>query len=248
MQKTVKQLNDLYPRSCIREVLDRILDKGNGSYVPMFTVMGDPLAMTYEDRTAIQYALRGLSSHAQFPETLKQSSYALYALGYESPTDFPASWGTHFLSIDRVRRARVHTGVSSTPTAIADLSADRLKHIASTIVDLEVLPWQLPAEPELTALNDLLGTPDLQEWAYVIPKLTGQRFYVSAASQAIRILGNLQSHQRRNLRHIVIQEDRKCVALPQCHIHGLLPYLEESKGLHIERKVDLWNTVYAKII
>jgi hypothetical protein len=96
---------------------------------------------------------------------------------------------------------------------------------------------------QLTEPEDLLAPPNPEAWKYTTPILTGKRFYVFAALQAIRFLDSLQCHQRSSLRHIIIHENKKSVALPKCHLHALVPCLERLKDLHIERPIDLWNIV-----
>jgi hypothetical protein len=120
------------------------------------------------------------------------------------------------------------------------------KRIASVIAEIEFVPWRLPGVQQLTELEDLLAPPNPEARIRAVPPMNAQRFYVSAASQAICFLDSLQSYQRSNLRHIVIHEDKKSVALPQYHLYGLVPYLEELKRLHIERNINLWNPVHVK--
>jgi hypothetical protein len=42
----------------------------------------------------------------------------------------------------------------------------------------------------------------------------------------------------------VFHEDRKSFASPECHMQGLMPYLQSMGSLGIERRVDLWTSVY----
>jgi hypothetical protein len=106
----------------------------------MLAVIGKPQNMAYEDRTALQHALRALSSHTRFPEQLKESSCTLYALRYEAPVDSRTSWGTRFLSADNANCAKSRTEMAFIPTnlvtAIADSSSNRLKRIVSAIAEI----------------------------------------------------------------------------------------------------------------
>jgi hypothetical protein len=91
----VEQIKSLYPQSCVGDVFERILDKGNGAYVPMLAIMGDPRRMVYEDHATMQHVLRSFSSHPDypdFPERLRERSYALFVLGYEPVDDYETSW------------------------------------------------------------------------------------------------------------------------------------------------------------
>jgi hypothetical protein len=208
--------------------------------------MGSPRTMTYRDRIALQHALECLSTLPEFPERLRTYNHALYILGYEWVGDVRRAWATAMLSRDRAENARLRAGTLFSPGTTLeteDLESSRVNHIASAVVTHTFLPWNLPTEKQLTELRRLFSCSEPGGWRYFNKKMPDLKYHLSAASQAIRFLSNLPDHQQKALRHIIVHEDRKSVAFPECHAQGLVPYLENLDRLRIERRADMWKTM-----
>ncbi|TDZ36799.1 hypothetical protein C8035_v008819 [Colletotrichum spinosum] len=75
------------------------------------------------------------------------------------------------------------------------------------------------------------------------PRKTGKHRY-SAAAVAIRFLNSLPRDPRCSIRNIVLNEDRLGVAYAEAHGLGLIPHCKENPRLRIERRVDMWRTVF----
>lgn len=73
--------------------------------------------------------------------------------------------------------------------------------------------------------------------------VTDLTYYVSATSLAIGFLHGSSDKQRQHVRHLIINEDKKSVALPECHAFGLVPYLQELPKLCVDRHVDIMNNM-----
>ncbi|WQF85229.1 hypothetical protein CDEST_10243 [Colletotrichum destructivum] len=72
-----------------------------------------------------------------------------------------------------------------------------------------------------------------------------RRFRYSAAAAAIRFLDSISQASRSCLRDTRLLEDRPSVASPECHGLGLIRFCQENPLLRVERRVSLWNTVFA---
>ncbi|KAK1725149.1 uncharacterized protein BDZ83DRAFT_730579 [Colletotrichum acutatum] len=66
----------------------------------------------------------------------------------------------------------------------------------------------------------------------------------SAAAVAIRFLESLSHGARMEIRRIVLNEDWKAVGYAECHGVGLIPYCLENPLLFVDRRVDIWRTVF----
>jgi hypothetical protein len=88
------------------------------------------------------------------------------------------------------------------------------------------------------------------------------KFHFSAITAAISFFRHLTSDMRVHIRRVVILEDHKSVAYPECkpqtaelatnqtltplgHAEGLVPFCVENKKLRIERRVELCGSVFA---
>ncbi|KAI1099492.1 hypothetical protein F4804DRAFT_337200 [Jackrogersella minutella] len=71
------------------------------------------------------------------------------------------------------------------------------------------------------------------------------RYRFSAAAWAIQFLKANPAY-RLQIRNIVLNEDRVSVAYPECHGRGLIRFCAENSRLRIERRVNLWNTVFQR--
>ena len=48
------------------------------------------------------------------------------------------------------------------------------------------------------------------------------------------------------MRKIVLHEDRRSVAHPECHVLGLIPFCVQNPQLHIERRVNMWRVLLSE--
>ena len=107
------------------------------------------------------------------------------------------------------------------------------------IINLSQTPWVHPSETYLDDMCRILGTKteELEYYENVLYRL-------SAATVAISFLESLSIPRRRQLRKIVLHEDRVSTSWPECHVRGLIPWCLENPRLHIERRVNLWRNVW----
>lgn len=70
------------------------------------------------------------------------------------------------------------------------------------------------------------------------------KWYFSAAAACIKFLGSLSVDARSHVRRVILNENYKGVAEPQCHAQGLIPYCQENPNLRIERHIDLWRAMH----
>ena len=131
-------------------------------------------------------------------------------------------------------------------------------HPGSEVLDLTFKPWAIPSQLEVTTMArtlQLRGPFDrFTSWGKAAPsyhdrKFTGPRdryrrkVFFSASAVAIRFLNRIPTHQRLNMRKVVINEDRPAVGLAMCHAIGLIPFCQENTELHIEHRWNLWTTL-----
>lgn len=223
------------------------MDLGQHDWVPLLAVMSSSMTMTYHDHEALIYALRLLSGPSRLPERIRERSYLLAALGF-MPTskDVRVSVGMLLLSKSRVFESYLRAGVNmpnNEPRDSDELPQSLLQHAISTIVTLPWMPWTVPQEHQLAKLRELFNEPSSKTWRDFEKNFPALRDNTSAASEAIRFLCSLQREQPLRLRRIILNEDRKSVARPETHAHGILLLIEGFCNLGIERRVDLWKNV-----
>ncbi|KAH7324200.1 hypothetical protein B0I35DRAFT_157548 [Stachybotrys elegans] len=73
---------------------------------------------------------------------------------------------------------------------------------------------------------------------------TEGKYRFSAAAAAIKFLSQFPIHFRRHLRRIHLNEHSISVSMPETHGHGLIEYCQENRHLRIERRADMWRTVF----
>ena len=69
------------------------------------------------------------------------------------------------------------------------------------------------------------------------------RYQFSAASVALSFLDSMSRFAQLQIRKIVIHEENRAVAWPQCHAQGFIPFCQRNPKLRIERRVDLWKAI-----
>ncbi|KAG5789801.1 hypothetical protein H9Q69_011144 [Fusarium xylarioides] len=116
--------------------------------------------------------------------------------------------------------------------------------------------WAIPSLLEVTDMVEQLQLTErwnrLDQWRYSeVGKegYTGTRYcyqrkhFFSAASLAIRFLKSISQTQRLLITKLILNEDRMAVGHPECHIIGMIPFVEENPKLFIEHKVNLWRNI-----
>jgi len=133
-------------------------------------------------------------------------------------------------------------------------AAQKLQYNPAFIFDSGREPWKIPTEEELDYLagelfhvvpahpqcfNDQGMLKSGEYWKQHWHKL---RF--SAAAAAAHFLISLSPTNRQHTRKIVVHEDHFSVARPECHAQGLVPFCQENPALRIERRSNLWKTIF----
>ncbi|KAI4934556.1 hypothetical protein J4E85_002414 [Alternaria conjuncta] len=105
--------------------------------------------------------------------------------------------------------------------------------------------WSIPDRTELKRVLKFLPP-----WPTAPPKppvddAWTPYMYFSAAAVAARFLEGLSPNISRNLRKIVLQEDRVSVSRPKTHAQAFIPMCIENPALRVERRVDVWYAEFA---
>jgi hypothetical protein len=101
-------------------------------------------------------------------------------------------------------------------------------------------PWNIPTEEEVQSLCHLLGREPYDPQEYW--KRTKYRF--SAASAALRFLRPWSAQCLSQVRNVILNEDRVCVAWPECHAQGFIGLCQDNPALRVERRVNLWRNAF----
>ncbi|KAK2740002.1 hypothetical protein CKAH01_07171 [Colletotrichum kahawae] len=119
-------------------------------------------------------------------------------------------------------------------------------HIPSLlVVRCEIDHWAVPSAQDM----QYLGSCQMEDLDFVsmVTRLRDRTNYrFSAAAAAIHVLQSLPLTIRRQLRRVVLEEDREAVADPQCHVLGLIPLCQENPLLRVERRVNLWRNAFQR--
>lgn len=103
----------------------------------------------------------------------------------------------------------------------------------------------LPRVPWAFVEDDLLGRMCRPcPYTGALDPMNGLQYRYSAAALAIRFLDSIPASMRLGIRNIVLHEDRRAIAFPESHARGLIPFCKENPLLRIERRVDLWRTIF----
>ncbi|TEA16437.1 hypothetical protein C8034_v001323 [Colletotrichum sidae] len=121
------------------------------------------------------------------------------------------------------------------------------------ILGVNLALWEVPTSSEvedmICAMGKAVACDMFNCWhadyanRYSYPRKTGKHRF-SAAAVAIRFLNSLPREPRCSIRNIVLNEDRVGVAYAEAHGLGLIPHCKENPQLRIERRVDMWRTVF----
>ena len=107
------------------------------------------------------------------------------------------------------------------------------------ITGADLPPWAFPTNYECQQLKHMirfyLRSPSF---------FKNLRWHVSAASIATDFLKRTAQSTCRQIRNILLNEDNISVAHPECHALGLIKFCLENQRLHIERRVNLWRSVF----
>jgi hypothetical protein len=99
--------------------------------------------------------------------------------------------------------------------------------------------WAIPTEVELDDM-EASCPPD----AYNTQNDDRLDFRFSAAAVAIQFLQSIPPSTRFCVRKIILKEDRKSSAYSECHGRGLISFCIENPLLRVERRVNIWRTVF----
>lgn len=72
---------------------------------------------------------------------------------------------------------------------------------------------------------------------------TDEKCFLSAASITIEFLERIPA-QRRNIRDIILDEKDPCLESSECHGLGLIDFCKENPNLRIERRANMWRTIW----
>ncbi|KAF4445689.1 hypothetical protein F53441_10595 [Fusarium austroafricanum] len=137
--------------------------------------------------------------------------------------------------------------------------AESHSHSVSDFFNLGFDFWAIPSLSEVEDMVEQLQLRErwdrLDQWGYsemFKEGYTGTRYcyqrkhFFSAAALAIRFLKGISQTQRLLMTKLTLNENRKAVGNPECHIIGLIPFVEENRKLFIEYRVNLWRNIVPK--
>ena len=107
--------------------------------------------------------------------------------------------------------------------------------------------WSIPSEAELSDIERFFRSPAGDDYHRDTGPYDSSKYpklYFSAAAIAVAFLRRLPASQRRAMRRIVIDEDRKSVSYPECHARGLIPFCVENPRLRIERRIGWYKNLF----
>ncbi|KAK2051895.1 hypothetical protein LY76DRAFT_599024 [Colletotrichum caudatum] len=118
-----------------------------------------------------------------------------------------------------------------------------------SLVNLTPDLWSIPTRQGVEEMISSMGNDPVRyinnEWNDPFPGTVNMvKHRYSAAAVAIRFLKSLPKDSRSYIKNIVLNEDRAAVAFAECHGMGLVPYCQENPRLRVERKVNMWRTVF----
>ncbi|KAK1991238.1 hypothetical protein LX36DRAFT_663483 [Colletotrichum falcatum] len=119
-----------------------------------------------------------------------------------------------------------------------------------TLVNLNPNYWSIPTRQEVEEMIRSMGKePERHinlQWGDPYPSRSVNqiKYRCSAAAVAIRFLESLSKDSRSSITSIILNEDRAAVAFAECHGLGLVPYCRENPRLRVERRVNMWRTVF----
>ncbi|KAF2875462.1 hypothetical protein BDV95DRAFT_602892 [Massariosphaeria phaeospora] len=105
--------------------------------------------------------------------------------------------------------------------------------------------WSIPTEAELSCMENLLTEPASPEDFDCASDYRGLKWYFSAAAVAIRFLGDLPREERLLVRKIILKEEVRSVANPECHSEGLVPFCTENLKMRVEMRASTWTNIFA---
>ena len=115
-------------------------------------------------------------------------------------------------------------------------------------LDIGREPWKIPSRDELDLIlhrTCALGM-SLQNYSFHWAMLAICCF--SAASVAISFLNSAPSDTIQHIQKIVLNEDRYSAAHSETHLQGLIQFCSKNPKVQIERRVDLWRTLWAPLV
>ncbi|EUC44770.1 hypothetical protein COCMIDRAFT_70675, partial [Bipolaris oryzae ATCC 44560] len=100
-------------------------------------------------------------------------------------------------------------------------------------------PWGVIETAELKRLADIVGSS--QRVRKYHPKTT---FRYSAAALALQFFNLCTEKVCNSVRKIILIEDEMSVGQSNTHGRGFISLCQKNKNLHVERRVNLWKTVF----
>jgi hypothetical protein len=110
-----------------------------------------------------------------------------------------------------------------------------------TLVDLHIEPWRILDKTELNRICEL---PSMKS-EYRISYYPEMKLAYSAAALALQFLNSCTKGVRNLICKIVLIEDEASVGRSECHGRGFIPLCQENRRLHVERRANLWRTVFS---
>ncbi|KAK8062164.1 hypothetical protein PG997_014261 [Apiospora hydei] len=121
--------------------------------------------------------------------------------------------------------------------------------------------WSLPSQSDVDTLFEVLHgmftciyshengndcrtlTQDVEEFVLFSGELKDPKYRFSAATAAIRFFESFPGIHR-DMRNVLVHEDRDSVPCSPSHDRGLVRFCTDNPLLRIERRVDLWWNVF----
>ncbi|KAF3804755.1 hypothetical protein GCG54_00012248, partial [Colletotrichum gloeosporioides] len=117
----------------------------------------------------------------------------------------------------------------------------------SRLVNVNLDPWEIPSSSK-ASLGETFEHRFSETWDSSLhgdPYDKSQvKHHYSAAAVAVRFLACLPLACRLNIRNIVLDENRYAVGRAESHGLGLIPYCQENPRLRVERRANMWRTVF----
>ncbi|CAH0058656.1 unnamed protein product [Clonostachys solani] len=165
-------------------------------------------------------------------------------------TDVPSRG--YFASLDALR-AHLASLPHDEPSPQAGKKPHRYdRQRVEKLIGFEINPWDIPLEYELdddilegAAWVELPTHPGKRYYHYeVCRNIDNGKYRFSAAATAIYFLRRIMPETRCLVRNIMIDEDYRSVAFPECHALGLIPFCQENPFLRIIRRGSLWGNIF----
>ncbi|USP81842.1 hypothetical protein yc1106_09116 [Curvularia clavata] len=106
--------------------------------------------------------------------------------------------------------------------------------------DINFEPWRIYDKTELERLSNMLSFCPIP-WGRIHPET---KLTYSAASTALQFLNKCTRKVRKHIRKIILIENKVLTGRSESYGRGFIPFCRENRCLHVERRVNLWRTVF----